>query len=240
MPAAYDLSLPLASETSPTKHLEDGATTSERVPELYGPHKVRCEQILADTLGARRVLVVRAGLMVGPYDDTDRFTYWPVRVARGGEILAPVGRDMPVQIIDVRDVAAWIVGAIGRDLHGTFNVVGAPGSLCFGDVLEVCGEVTQSNARYHWASSQFLETSGVAPWVEMPLWVPDVPELAGLRSVRNDRAWAAGLRYRALSETVVDILAEYRLRPAGQPMNAGLDSVREAALLKMNAESERP
>ncbi len=123
-------------ESSPTQKLPEGASTTEVTPESYGPLKVLCEETLAEILGPQRVLSVRAGLMVGPYDYTGRFTYWPMRVARGGETLAPVGREMPVQFIDARDVAAWILRALADDQHGTFSVTGTPGALDFGDVLD--------------------------------------------------------------------------------------------------------
>lgn len=133
---AYDLSFAPIDESSATKALPAGATMSERVDDLYGAHKAACERVLVDMLGAHRVIAVRAGLMIGPHDDTDRFTYWPVRVERGGEMLAPVGRQMPVQIIDARDVAAWIVAAIAGASFGAFNLTG--GRQTFGDVLDAC------------------------------------------------------------------------------------------------------
>jgi 2'-hydroxyisoflavone reductase len=228
---AYDLREPHPSETTPSKKLEPGASTSERIPELYGPHKVRCEQLLVEMLGAERVLVVRAGLMVGPYDYTDRFTYWPVRIARGGDVLVPVGRHMPVQFIDVRDVAEWTIGALARHLHGVFGVTGAPGATTFGDVLDACAEHAATPPRFHSASNEFLIAHGVEPWVELPLWLPPDPEYAGLCNVRTDRAWANGLRCRPLTVTVSDILREYETRRSGTALKAGLTAEAEATLL---------
>jgi 2'-hydroxyisoflavone reductase len=228
---AYDLRELHPSETTPSKTLEPGASTSERLPELYGPHKVRCEQLLVEVLGEKRVLVVRAGLMVGPHDYTDRFTYWPVRIARGGDILVPVGRDMPVQLIDVRDVAAWTIGAVGRNVHGVFGVTGAPGAIAFGDVIDACAGHAAMPLRLHWASDEFLVEHEVEPWVGLPLWLPPDPDYAGLRNVRTDRAWANGLRCRPLASTVSDILAEFAARPASTQLRAGLSAEREAQLI---------
>jgi len=228
---ACDLSAPSIDESSPTKQLPAGASTSEFAIERYGALKAAAESRLSEILGDERVAIIRAGLMVGPYDKTDRFTYWPARVARGGEILAPVGRDMPVQFIDVRDVAAWTAGAIERTLHGTYCLVGTPGALTFGDVLAACRAAAPNDARFTWASTEFLLAHEVGPWVELPLWLPPEPEHAGLLNVRNEKALATGLRLRPLTETVRDTLSEFRKRPATQELRAGLKPEREAELL---------
>lgn len=228
----YDLSAPAVDEMSATKTLPVGATTSEPLPELYGAHKVLCEEALMNVLGSDRVISVRAGLMAGPYDNTDRFTYWPVRVSRGGEILAPVGRTTPVQLIDVRDVANWIVEALSRDLQGMFNLVGTPGSLTFGGVLDACVQFSGGDPTFRWASAKFLEQHDVGAWVEMPLWCPAMPDLRGLRDVQNELARNNGLQLRPLLTTVADCVREYNLRSPGRQLRAGLSTVRETALLE--------
>jgi 2'-hydroxyisoflavone reductase len=217
-------------ETSPTQRLPEGASTTEMTPESYGPLKVLCEEKLVEILGPQRVLSVRAGLMVGPYDYTGRFTYWPVRIARGGEVLAPVGREMPVQFIDARDVAAWILKVLAGDLHGTVTVTGTPGALDFGDVLDASRTLAASDAHFTFVPANFLEAQGVGAWIELPLWLPDSPDEQGLMSVSNERARATGLRLRPLVETVADTLAEYRARPDGT-LRAGLAPEKEAAVL---------
>jgi 2'-hydroxyisoflavone reductase len=229
---AYDLSAASIDETSATKVLGEGESRTELVPELYGALKARCELELVELLGAARVLSIRAGLMVGPHDSTDRFTYWPARVARGGEVLAPVGPALPVQLIDVRDVADWIVGALATDRSGVFNLVGTPGALSLGSVLEACVAGAETTPAFTWVPSAFLEAHAVEPWVEMPLWLPDSPELAGLLHVSNERARATGLRLRPLVETVEDVLEELRSRPPERTLRAGLDADREARLLQ--------
>lgn len=222
----------LLDEMAPTAVLLEGQTTSERLPELYGAHKMRCEHDLVELLGAERVLAVRAGLMIGPHDNTDRFTYWPTRLERGGEVLVPLGPQLPVQMIDVRDVADWSIRAIAHDLHGPWNLVGTPGTLTLGDVMHACEQVTNVKPTRVCVPSEFLVSQGVAPWVELPLWAPDLGELARFCSVRNDRARAFGLALRPLAETVRDILSEYRARPQNRPMRAGLASERESFLLR--------
>jgi len=192
-----------------------------------------------DVSGPDRVISVRAGLMAGPYDNTDRFTYWPVRVARGGEILVPVGRTMPVQLIDVRDVADWIVEAVALDLRGPFNLVGTPGSITFGDVLDACKRCSGSDAVFRWATTEFLESHDVGMWVEMPLWCPAAPDLKVLRNVQSDLARKSGLQLRPLAMTTADCLREYALRPPARLLRAGMTAEREAVLLSQLAQIKR-
>jgi len=218
-------------ETTPTKGLPAGASTSERLPELYGAHKAECERELVAILGAERVIVVRAGLMVGPHDATERFTYWPVRTAQGGEMLAPVGRSLPIQFIDVRDVADWSIEALARGLHGTFNLVGMPQAQTIGDLIDLCQAVAKSRPRVVWVSSAFLESQNVGAWVELPLWIPNLHELNSFCAIRNDRALATGLRLRPLEQTVEDILADRASQPNDGLRKAGLSTERERELL---------
>ncbi len=132
------------TETAPVGVLED-PTTEERTGETYGPLKALCEQEAEAALPGR-VLTVRPGLIVGPYDPSDRFTYWPYRVAQGGEVLAPESPALPVQIIDVRDLAAWILDMVSAGRTGVYNATGAAGSLTLGAVLETSQEVSGSDS----------------------------------------------------------------------------------------------
>ena len=228
---AYDFATLDIDESSPTKSLPTGAITSEPSAEHYGALKVLAERALVEVLGAERVLIVRAGLMVGPHDATDRFTYWPARIASGGRVLAPRAPTMPVQIIDVRDVAAWIVAEIAAQAGGTFNLVGDCDTIALGDVLAACRDAAYANGALTWVSDDFLIANDVGAWVEMPLWLPESPEMRGLLRVRNERAKAVGLRLRPLATTVRDVLEEFRSRPAGRTLRAGLSPKREATLL---------
>src|SRR4030095_6166726 len=128
-----------------------------------------------------RVLNFRPGVIVGPYDYTDRFTYWVVRVARGGEVLAPGRPQYQVQFIDARDLAEWIVRMIEIKATGIYNANGLPGRFTMQNVLDDCNSVAQTNACFRWAPEKFLLQENVAPWSDMPLWLPyeAAPQLKG-------------------------------------------------------------
>jgi 2'-hydroxyisoflavone reductase len=220
-----------AGENAPLATLED-ETTEEIDGETYGPLKALCEQAVDEVMGAARAMHVRSGLIVGPHDPTDRFTYWPHRVSRGGEVLAPGSPEDPVKFIDVRDLAAWIVKAAGERRSGPFNVQGPEKPLSFGRVLDACRRVSGSDAVFTWVDDEFLLAHDVAPFTEMPLWLP--PPLSNLYLVDVSRAFAAGLRCRPLGDTVRDTLAwARRHRPPDWEWRAGLAPDREARLLQL-------
>jgi 2'-hydroxyisoflavone reductase len=162
---------------------------------------------------------------VGPFDPTDRFTYWPVRVSRGGEVLAPGDPGRLVQVIDVRDLAKWIVGMAASKSGGTFNACGP--SIPFQQVLESCLEETGGESRFTWADSAFLSKENVAPYTDLPLWIPACND-----TFKVDAAWKRGLVSRPLRETIRDTLAWYRSGAPRWPLHSGLDSEREAKLLE--------
>jgi 2'-hydroxyisoflavone reductase len=174
------------------------AREADNDPELYGPRKAACERIVEDVFGDA-ALVVRPGLIVGPHDPTGRFTYWPHRVARGGEVLAPGSPEDEVQFIDVRDLAGWIVRATADGLGGTFNATGEP--IPFGEFLDECHSVSDSDATFTWIDSERLLAEEVGPWMELPLWLP-LDEYAGIQQASVERARAAGLTYRPLADTI--------------------------------------
>lgn len=196
---------------------------------LYGPLKARCEQA-AEAAMPGRVLTVRAGLIVGPYDYSDRFTYWVHRVAEGGDVLAPGRPGRQVHLIDVRDLAEWVLRSIEANRAGVFNVKGPDYPLTMERVLKECRSVGGSDARFVWASEGFLLESGVKPWSEMPLWIPE--EYDGHKHVTFDKALAAGLTFQPLAETVRDTLAWERTRPAETAWRAGMTRERERELLQ--------
>lgn len=173
--------------------------------ETYGAFKAMCEREVERVLPGR-TLTIRAGLLVGPRDDVGRFTYWVRRVAEGGEVLAPGYPERPIQIVDARDVAAWIVQMAEVRHAGIFNVTGPRNALTFGSLLDTCAAATGSNARITWAPERFLLDEGVRPWVDMPLWPPEIPELRHFFEVDTTRAHRAGLRHRPLEQTVADTL----------------------------------
>jgi 2'-hydroxyisoflavone reductase len=228
-----DTSIIGINEGHPIGTLAD-PTVEESTGETYGPLKALCEQA-AETAMAGRVLTIRPGLIVGPHDPSDRFTYWPWRVAQGGEVLAPERPEYRVQFIDVRDLAAWTLSMIEAGAIGVYNATGPEQPLGMGDLLEACR--TTDDTRFTWAGADFLEQQGVAPWSELPLWVPDTPDTAGFSAFDCSKALAAGLRFRPLHETVRDTLNWAATRPADYVWRAGLSREREAAILAARTES---
>jgi 2'-hydroxyisoflavone reductase len=210
-------------EDAPVGMLDD-PTIEEITGETYGPLKALCEQVVQEVF-PERALIVRPGLIVGPADHTDRFSYWPRRVALGGEVLAP-DYDRPIQIVDVRDLAGWIVQKVEQSQTGLYNAVGPDYALTFSHLLEVCREVCSVDARFTWVSEKFLEEQKVEPWSELPLWLPppDWVEFVARK------AWLAGLTFRPLSETVRDTLAWEQAHPS---QGASLKPEREKALLAL-------
>ena len=199
--------------------------------DKYGALKAMCEAVVRETL-AERALIVRPGLIVGPHDPTDRFTYWIERVALGGRVVAPVRPGLAIQYIDVRDLAEWMVALIEGGAAGTFNATGMPGTATMGELLETCKHAAGSDARFEWMDAAFLAAHGARPWTKMPLQVPqDDPLMRGFASVSVARALAVGLRYRSQAQTVADTLAWSRTRPADHPWKAGLTAAEESELL---------
>jgi 2'-hydroxyisoflavone reductase len=215
-----------ADESAPVEELED-PTVEEVTGETYGGLKALCERAAEEEMPGR-VLSVRPGLISGPHDPTDRFTYWPRRVADGGEVLAPDRPELQVQFIDVRDLAAWMVRMSAEQQTGTYNATGPDYELRMGKLLEECEAVSDGEAQIIWVSEEFLEESGVEPFTEMPLWVPR--EYAGMQAVDCGRAIAAGLTFRPVSQTVRDVL-EWDSTRVEADLAAGLKPERERELL---------
>lgn len=211
-------------ERAPVGVLSD-PTTEEITDETYGPLKALCEQAVEQTLPGR-ALIVRPGYIVGPDDPTDRFTYWPHRVALGGEMLAPGDPESPVQFIDVRDLAEWIVRLVSDKTTGHYNATGPDYRLELGRLLAECKQLTNSDAHFIWANEAFLEEHKV----DLPIWTP--ANEIGIGAVNCQHAVDAGLIYRPLSETIRATLAWDISRPADYTLRAGLSKEREAELLR--------
>ncbi|HOU41349.1 MAG TPA: epimerase [Promineifilum sp.] len=209
-----------------------GTIPDESIEEItggsYGPLKALCERAATEAMDGR-ALHVRSGLIVGPHDASDRFSYWPARVARGGEVLAPVSPDYGVQFIDVRDLAAWTLRATAARLTGAYNVTGPERPLPIGRLLDAARDLTGSDARFTWVPDDFLTAHDVGPYVELPLWVP--ADAGGFNSFNINRALAAGLTFRPVTETIADTLAWLATRPDDTVWRAGLTAEREAQLL---------
>ena len=189
----------------------------------YGPLKALCEDAVAETLPGRHA-IVRPGLIVGPHDPTGRFTYWPHRVARGGEVVAPAPPDERVQFVDVRDLADWLVTLCETRRPGVFNAV-HPG-LPWEQLLETCREVTASNAKLVWVDGDFLLEQGVEQWMGLPMWMHE-EEWRGMHMADVSRALEAGLAFRPLEETIRATLDE-----AETTGEAGLSPQREREVLE--------
>ncbi|HYN84352.1 MAG TPA: hypothetical protein VER32_03810 [Pyrinomonadaceae bacterium] len=203
-----DFSRPVEDEGAPLGALA-GGSAEEVTGESYGPMKALCERAVEEELPGR-ALNIRPGLIVGPHDTTVRFVYWPRRVARGGEVLAPGRPDAGVQVIDARDLAEWTLGMTEEGATGVYNATGPATPLAFGELLEECRRVSRSDARFTWVAEEFLLEAGVEPWSELPLWLPEGGE-AGERfrhfqRVGVAKALAAGLTFRPLAETIRDTL----------------------------------
>ena len=218
------------NETDPVGKIKD-ETVEEITGETYGPLKALCEKAVEDIYGLERTLIVRPGLIVGPHDPTDRFTYWPVRVARGGPVLAPEKPEAPIQIVDVRDLSDFIIDLIQVNASGVYNATGPDYELTLGRLLDISKQISGSDASFHWASVEFLNQHKVEAWSDMPTWVPDDEEGAGSSRVEVSKAIAAGLTFRPLEETVRDTLEWARTRPADHPWRAGLTAEREEKVL---------
>jgi 2'-hydroxyisoflavone reductase len=240
--SAYaDVSVPGVTEAAPLKSL-----TSEQLErayqidtsgepsygEFYGGLKALCEQAAEEAM-PQRVVIVRPGLIVGPYDYTDRFTYWPLRVARGGEVLAPGRPERPVQLIDARDLAEWMVLLVERGGAGVYNANRPPNTLTMQNVLDECKLISKGDAVFTWISEAFLHREKVFAWSEMPLWLPEeqAPQLQGFMFINCDKAFAAGLRIRPLRDTIRDTLAWAHDQLGDATLKAGIDPEREQTLL---------
>jgi 2'-hydroxyisoflavone reductase len=199
---------------------------------LYGPLKALSEAEARRQFGAA-VTVIRPGLIVGPGDETDRFTYWPVRLARGGEVLAPGDGADPAQFIDARDLAEWTIRMAEQRTFGTFNATGPAHTLALREMLEGVGAAVHSDAHLTWVSTNFLGDHDVSAWTDLPVWVPGQGDTAGFARRNIQRALAAGLTFRPLATTAADTLAWFRQQPADRQakLKAGLAPAREAELL---------
>jgi 2'-hydroxyisoflavone reductase len=227
-----DESAPLAEYSGADPMAETAASVRASKGALYGPLKARSEQE-ARTQFKDITTIIRPGLIVGPGDATDRFTYWPVRLSRGGEVLAPGDGTDPVQIIDVHDLAEWTIHVAEKRILGTFNATGPAQPLTMGAMLKDLARATGSEARLTWVPADFLDAEKVEAWSDMPVWVPAVGDYAGFGRTSIAKALAAGLVFRSLGETVTDTRNWFRQQtPARQAaLKSGLSPERERQVL---------
>jgi nucleoside-diphosphate-sugar epimerase len=211
---------------------ETQETVRKSVEGLYGPLKALSEKEAARWFPGLTT-VIRPGLIVGPGDESDRFTYWPVRLARGGDVLAPGDGSDPVQLADARDLAEWTIRMVESRTLGTFNAMGPAHELTMGDLLCGVRSATTAGARFVWVPADFLERQKVSAWTDMPVWVPGTGDTAGFSRHSNKRALAAGLSFRPLARTTLDTLDWFRTLAMDRQadLHAGLKAEREDQVL---------
>ncbi|MFD7460797.1 MULTISPECIES: SDR family oxidoreductase [unclassified Streptomyces] len=232
--SVYDWAPP-AGYTEDARLVEGAEPDAEQTE--YARDKRGGELAALDAFGADRTLLVRAGLIIGPYENVGRLPWWLTRTARGGPVLAPGPRDLPVQYVDVRDLAEWILGGVEQELSGPYNLVSPRGHATIGSLLEACARVTGGTAELCWTDPELILEAGIEPWTQLPVWVPPNSDLhEALHCADVSRAVAAGLRCRPVEETVADTWSWLRelggvapLRP-DRPQK-GLDPETEAVVL---------
>jgi 2'-hydroxyisoflavone reductase len=212
--------------------LETQDTLRASAGELYGPLKASSEAECQKQFPGITT-IIRPGLIVGPGDPSDRFTYWPVRLAQGGEVLAPGDGTDPVQLIDARDLAEWTIRVAESRTLGTFNATGPARRLSVHEMLTGIAMAIQSKCTFTYLPTSFLESEKVSPWSDMPVWIPGQGDTAGFARRNIGRALRAGLSFRPLSTTSLDTLEWFKRQPAErqEKLKAGIPLSREAQLL---------
>lgn len=209
-------------------------------PADYGALKSACEKVVELVFGPR-ALIIRPGLIVGPHDPTDRFTYWIHRVVEGGDIVAPGRKNAHVQFIDVRDLGAWMILLTEKEQeNGEFHVTGPGDLLTMERFLDECKSILNPKAKFSWVSESVLQDLGAKPWTQLPLWIPDSEKEARfMRSIDCSKARKAGLKIRPLSDTIFDTATWHRTRTLeGGELQAGLTPDFEQMIFHANLSRE--
>ncbi|NUQ95136.1 MAG: SDR family oxidoreductase [Streptomyces sp.] len=225
-PAGHDECAPLVEGAEPDADMTD-----------YARDKRGAEIAAVEAFGADDSVLVRAGLILGPYENIGRLPWWLGRIARGGPVLAPGPRELPLQYVDVRDMAEWILGSVERELSGPYNMVSEQGHATMGSLLDACVAVTGSDAELRWIAPGVILDAGIEPWTQLPVWVPPGTDMHdSMHSGDVSRALATGLVCRPVGETVADtwrwlqdIGGAAPQRPGRPPV--GLDPAVEAKVL---------
>ena len=230
---ANDETAPLAKYEGADAMKETRETLIASQFALYGPLKAQSEAE-AEKWFPKKTLVIRPGLIVGPGDQTDRFTYWPVRIDRGGEVMAPGAPADPVQFIDARDLAEWTIRMVENGETGIYNATGPANEMGMGGMLDGIKGGLKSEAMFTWVPAEFLQEQKVAPWSDMPVWVPSDGESGGLSRTSIKKALAKGLTFRPLADTARDTLSWFKTQPAERQaaLKAGVKPEREAEVLE--------
>ena len=225
-----DNSIVNMDEHGPLCTMEE-SNTEEMTMENYGAMKVLCERAAENAMPGR-VCVVRPGLIVGPHVCSDRGVYWPVRIAKGGDVLAPGRPERPIQFIDVRDLAEWMITVAEQRVTGIFNANGFDRVVTMGEYLNACNAVGGNKASLKWTDEKVIAEHGISPWIDLPLWLPeDDPDSKGFFTIRSDKAIAAGLKFRSIEDTVWATLVWNAERPADRQWRAGITGQKEREVL---------
>ena len=225
-----DENAPLAKYTGADALKETNATMRANNFALFGPLKAMSEAE-AEKWFPGKTLIIRPGYIVGPGDESDRFTYWPVRVERGGEVLAPGTRNDPIQIIDARDLAEWTIRMVEQRTTGPFNAVGPKRRLGMGKMLSIMKDTTKSDAHFTWVDDNFLKDQKIID--DIPIWTSTKGTEIGYSTMNIAKALAHGLRFRSLADTTEATLAWFRQQPPARQsgMRAGITAQREGEVL---------
>ncbi|MFJ7072785.1 SDR family oxidoreductase [Streptomyces sp. NPDC098781] len=230
-PAGYDEHAPL---------VEGAEADAERTD--YARDKRGGELAAVEAFGSDRSVLVRAGLLLGPYENVGRLPWWLGRIARGGPVLAPGPRDLPLQYVDVRDLAEWVLGAVEQELSGPYNLMSRQGHATMGELLDACTAAVGGSAELRWTEPEVILDAGIEPWTQLPVWVPPGSDMHdALHSADVSRAVATGLRCRPVEETVADTWRWLQSLGGTAPLREnrtfkGLDPQVEAKVLAADGE----
>jgi 2'-hydroxyisoflavone reductase len=225
---------PAAGYTEDAPLVEGASADAEQTD--YARDKRGGELAVLDAFGEERSVLVRSGLILGPYENIGRLPWWLNRIARGGPVPAPGPRELALQYIDARDLAAWILDAAGRGLGGPYNLVSPPGHTTMGELLETCARVTGAGAELRWLDPEQVLAAGIEPWTEFPVWLPPGELYDTLHRGDVSKALSTGLRCRPVAETVADTWAWLRSLGGDAPRrpdrpSVGLAPEKEARVL---------
>jgi 2'-hydroxyisoflavone reductase len=228
----HDVDMPNAEYDSPLVTMPD-ETVEEVSSETYGPLKVLCERAATEEIGEDRITILRPTWVAGPGDKSDRFTYWPVRMSRGGEMLVPGDPVDQIQIVDVRDMATFVVDSLEQKITGIYNMVNPPGTYSMGQYMADCQAVTAGDATLTWVDEAFVEATGLYASGDLPVWGPVSGDTRSDAIVNGDRSFANGMKTRPPRETIRDTMVWWKTLPEDRRnnMRAGMSAEREAEML---------
>ncbi|MCB1555404.1 MAG: epimerase [Xanthomonadales bacterium] len=238
--AGMDEAAPVATYAGKDAMAETLENLMADIGGLYGPLKALSEKEARHRYGEAHTTIIRPGYIVGPRDGSDRFTYWPHRIAEGGDVLVPGDGSDPVQVIDGRDLAEWVIRLAEGRVAGTFNATGPARELSTSRCVETMAKALQSDVRFRWVPWDKLESLGLQLGSDLPIFLPAAGEYAGFHRVSVQRAMGAGLTYRPLDDTVRDLMAWWKALPAERQAktSVGMSRERESEALAQLAASQ--